>query len=1253
MSYDGSIKIDTSINSKGLSDGLSKIASIAKGAFGAVTAAVTGAATVLGGLAAKSIQAGSSFEAGMSEVKAISGATGKELEALTEKAEEMGAKTKFSATESAEAMKYMAMAGWKTEDMLEGISGIMDLAAASGENLGSVSDIVTDALTAFGLQAKDSGHFADVLAKAASNSNTNVALMGATFKYAAPIAGALKYSIEDTAAAIGLMANAGIKGEQAGTALRSMLTRLVDPPKDAASALESLGVSATNVDGTVKPLRETIAELREKFSGLSDAEKTEYASNIAGQEAMSGLLAIVNAGDEDFEKLTAAIDDASGAASEQAGIMQDNLKGAMTELGSAAESLGITFYKSVQEPLKKIVKEAKSMVDGLNKAFKSQGMKGLIKEMGNIMAKVLKEVTNAAPKAIQAGKELIISFLKGIRENASSIADAAIEIGRSLLQAFGEIVPQIGQIGQEIITEFIRAIFGQELGDKAELLCNDVFDAFSGLSESLKSAAGDILEVISNVAYVLMDIAQAVLPVLTEAIKFLADNIDWLLPLLGGLAAGIGAFQAFSSIVGIIDGIKNSVLGIGAAIQAVNSLNVVGIILGVVAGVTALTVALSRASEAGNEYLVAAQRERKQAEENAEAMHQELEAYERASEARKKSNEGITAEYGQYQILFKELQSITDENGKIKEGYEERASVITGVLADALGIEIDTVDGVIQRYDKLKASIDELIMKKQAEAMLSANQSAYAEASQKQVDLFNAMAEAQDQVRESQKKLDEQNAISNSLVEEMERIGEDNIATQGKLGEAWKASQAAVAELETALQANETALADASKLYGENQAIIENYGALVAAVATGDMESMNAAIAAMSQNMRTAKNADKETLDNQLENYQNTYNAMKRAAEEGGIEISEEQMKQMEYLISATKGELGKLEQATADGMTRSGKSGASAFGATRYAYLDEAGNIVTGVDKEFGKNHLKDIGKASGSDYAKSMAGTAKENQDAAGEVKKTVEEELRDNQYAEIGEEGGDKHAEALGGTVQANANAAGEIVVAVEKDFGNHNYLQIGEDGGNDYADGIWSTIRQVSNAAREIRQGAENQLGNGSPSSLGWDFAAGFANGIENGSGMVGSAAGWLVDYALSTIRRRQNSNSPAKATMELGEDNSEGFAIGIKNKEKDVGKSAAGITETALAKIKEQVSKIGGIGGLVGRMKAAVANEMSRMSLGPIANNSAVVASMMPATANPVMPDTRPIYVETHVALGDETELAIALTPALRKELAFD
>jgi TP901 family phage tail tape measure protein len=340
------------------------------------------AATATGAVAAgtAAINAGRSFEAGMSEVKAISGASRKDLEALTNKAKEMGATTKFSATQASEGLKYMAMAGWNSQQMIAGLPGVMNLAAASGENLGTVSDIVTDALTAMGLKASDSAHFADVLATAASSSNTNVAMMGETFKYAAPVAGALGYNIEDLAQAIGLMGNAGIKSSQAGTSLRSILTRLAKPPKDCANAMEDYGISIKNSDGSMKSLMEVMENMRDSLQGLPKDEQSAAAAALGGQEAMSGLLAIVNASESDFNKLSKAIDNASGVAQDQADIMNDNLQGALYELGSAAESAGIELYDNIKEPAKKAVRAAATEIRSLSTTIKHDGIKAIVPE---------------------------------------------------------------------------------------------------------------------------------------------------------------------------------------------------------------------------------------------------------------------------------------------------------------------------------------------------------------------------------------------------------------------------------------------------------------------------------------------------------------------------------------------------------------------------------------------------------------------------------------------------------------------------------------------------------------------------------------------------------------------------------------------------------------------------------------------------------------------------------------------------------
>ena len=325
-----------------------------------------GVTTVIGGVGVAAVKTAADFDSAMSQVAAVSGATGKDFDALRSKAREMGSKTKFSATEAAEAMNYMAMAGWKTEDMLGGIEGVMNLAAASGEDLATTSDIVTDALTAFGLSAKDSGHFADILAAASSNANTNVSMMGETFKYCAPIAGALGFSAEDTAEAIGLMANAGIKSSQAGTALRTIMNNLAGDVKISGKAIGDVTIATTNADGSMRDLSDILADCRSAFGNLTESEKAQAAESLVGKNAMSGFLALMNAGEGDIEKLSSAIDSCDGSAEKMAMTMQDNLAGQLTILKSQLQELAISFGDILMPAIRSIVSKLQGFVDKLN-----------------------------------------------------------------------------------------------------------------------------------------------------------------------------------------------------------------------------------------------------------------------------------------------------------------------------------------------------------------------------------------------------------------------------------------------------------------------------------------------------------------------------------------------------------------------------------------------------------------------------------------------------------------------------------------------------------------------------------------------------------------------------------------------------------------------------------------------------------------------------------------------------------------------
>lgn len=374
------------------------------------------------GIGTAAVKTSMDFEAAMDKVASLSGAQGENFDSLRDKALEMGAKTMYSATESAEALQYMALAGWNTEDMLNGLEPILKLAGAAGMDLGTASDIVTDGLTAMGLSAKDAAHFADVMAVTMSKSNTDVNQLGEAFKYVAPLAGAMGYSIEDLNLALGLMANAGIKASQGGTSLRRVLQNLSNPTDKVAGAMAKLGISMFNPDGSAKSLYDLMVELRESMRGLSEEEQAMYASTIAGSTGLSGLLAIVNASDKDFNNLTDAIYNANGAGMEMYDTMTNNLQGSVTELMSALESLMISMGDLLVPLIKDVVKMIQGWVEHLNSLDETQKQQ---------IIQVALVVASIGPLITIIGKlfttiSTVVKFVQALTANPILILVAAI-----------------------------------------------------------------------------------------------------------------------------------------------------------------------------------------------------------------------------------------------------------------------------------------------------------------------------------------------------------------------------------------------------------------------------------------------------------------------------------------------------------------------------------------------------------------------------------------------------------------------------------------------------------------------------------------------------------------------------------------------------------------------------------------------------------------------------------------------------------
>lgn len=505
------------------------------------------------------------FESQMSKVQAITGSTGEDMDTLNKKAREMGAKTKFSATEAGQAMEYMGMAGWKTTDIVDGLDGIMNLAAASGEELGTTSDIVTDALTAFGLEAKDAGHFADVLAAASTNSNTNVSMLGESFKYVAPVAGAMGYSVEDVTTALGLMANNGIKASSAGTSLRTLLTNMAKPTDAMARSMDELGISLDDGNGNMKSFGEVMKDLRKGFGqtkipadelekGLANLEeqfengeitekkynkevealmtkaygaegalKAQTAATLAGKTGMSGLLAIVNSSDEDFEKLSKAIktssdetDGYNGQAEKMAGVMNDNLNGQLTILMSQIQELAISIGESLLPTVKDIVGKIQDAVDWLNGLDKSQ--KDMIIKIGLVVAAIgpLLVVVGTVISSIgtivgavggliglMSGGGGVVAAAGAVKTAIGGIVAAIGTAGSGLIASISALLPVIAPflIGGAVIAGIVAAVvLIVKNWDKIKAAAKKLWEGVKKTWENIKTKTAEVFKNVAETA---------------------------------------------------------------------------------------------------------------------------------------------------------------------------------------------------------------------------------------------------------------------------------------------------------------------------------------------------------------------------------------------------------------------------------------------------------------------------------------------------------------------------------------------------------------------------------------------------------------------------------------------------------------------------------------------------------------------------------------------------------------------------------
>lgn len=558
----------TNAGTKNFSNTVSKTGGVLKGVT-KIVAGVTAACISLSAavnFGKDVVNTGMEFEQGMANVSAISGATGAELTALSDKAKQMGATTKFSAIEASQAMTYMGMAGWNSSQMIDGIAGIMNLAAASGEELASVSDIVTDALTAFGLKASDSAQFADVLAVASSRSNTNVSLLGESFKNVAATAGAMGYSMQDTTTALGLMANAGIKGSDAGTSLRGVMTRLAKPTKDVTTAMNALGISTVNTDGSMKPLSTLIPEMQTAFAGLTDSQKGQYATMIAGKNALSGFLSIVNSSPDDFYSLSDAINNSEGAAQKMADTMNDTVSGKLTLLKSQFEGVKIAIFDALGSSQFKGVLQ--SMSDGLGAI--TPYVTSLTVAIGNGLFSAIQGIYNVASTVFNAVRTAVDNNQPAIER----LHTAFDNVKNSIVNAFsGNGTALIQTLANVIIPTLCNSLAG------VINIVSGVISAASTLSPVIAGIAGAVTAYKIAVAA-----ANTVESIRNGLIAFSAvmtgTQAAAFAPLTTATIAQIAATSALNVVTGVFGAIMTFVTSpIGLVVLAIGAVIAVGVLL--------------------------------------------------------------------------------------------------------------------------------------------------------------------------------------------------------------------------------------------------------------------------------------------------------------------------------------------------------------------------------------------------------------------------------------------------------------------------------------------------------------------------------------------------------------------------------------------------------------------------------------------------------------------------------------------------
>lgn len=1020
-----------------------------------VTAAVAG-------VGAAAIKTTADFDESMSNVSAISGATGEDFDRLRDKAREMGAETKFSASEAADAMSYMAMAGWKTDDMLNGISGIMNLAAASGADLATTSDIVTDALTGMGYTAADAGRLADVMAAASSNANTNVEMMGETFKYVAPVCGSLGYSMEDTALAVGLMANSGIKASQAGTQLRAAITNMVKPTESMEGVMNELGIEIANEDGSMKSLDETLKILRESFAVTTEEQKAQRLATLEQQAIADGYGETLKGLSEEEKYFQLAM----YAGQEQ---IKDMSEAQFKK--QAMDKLGIKVTKKTNKA---------QVAQNLALALGTQAIEGLTQEQQSAYAATLfgKEAMSGMLAIINASEDDYKKLSDAIANSEGAAKDMAETTQDNLNGQLTILKSQLQEaaiaIGDALIPK-IRALVAK---------IQQWTDWFNKLDATQKETV--------------------------VKIGLLVAAIGPLLISIGKLSTGIGALM---KMLPVISG------GLTALSASGGPLFLTALAVGVLGG------AFLAAQGNMVDYYEDARELTEAEKENKEKVEELKGAYDELSQRRQESVSVIEAQSGKEKELWKELQNITDENGKINEGYEVRAAFIVNELKNALGIEIDMVDGVIKDYKGLQQEINNLIEKKKAEATLNAYQESYTEAIVKQKGAREALFDATKNSETATQNYNDALAKENELQSEYNRLMAE-YASDGTNDELRQqlydlqdqlimAGETTAGFKDHMIENNQT-LADATAALEGYNSTIANYEGASAAIISGDQAKISESLDLLTNDFQTSETSTRESLEKQCETYKTKLAEARAAVKEGAPGITDEYVAELVRLELKSRQELAKIPEDAANSLTDATQSVKSKTGEMEISGTEFSGGLAAGI--------LSGVGKIS--DTAKTLADAG------VGAVEDTLEISSSSKVMEKVGEktdaglEGGIDGGK--GDVVDAMTDVANETEFAAEDGLPQEAFSDIGKHITAGLTGGITSgkseVVKNVQRMCAEIITSAKTQLGIHSPSTVfayigqmsGKGFITGWAGTVAEMQNTIHSSVSKAVTEATATF-----------------------------------------------------------------------------------------------------------------------------------------